>query len=234
MLQIIIFFQNNYNMKSITTIQVFTFVPVNIVFFNIHSFCLCVKKHWKSSAAHVATIASFQTSVPSHHNDSSCVHACTWVASVTVQKRCDHQSKGCSGQQGFTLDQESMQLQERRRTEDEFGNVRVFRHWRSSKPSADPFLVTAFRKKKKQQQLPHIDVMTTKLNRNVDLVTITFSEACFRKWDQPRHDWRKEAALKTDVHQFQEQCPFFFFFFINKLHFLDFFSPGLKNNISEN
>lgn len=91
----------------------------------------------ETSLAHAAIIASFQTVFQLVTMTVVCVYAGTWVASVTVQKRCDHQSKGCSGQQGFTLDQESIQLQERRRTEGEFGNARGFWHWRSTKPSAD-------------------------------------------------------------------------------------------------
>lgn len=76
---------------------------------------VCVQKQLQTSSANAAITASFQTDFNSSQWHWLC--SCMYLSrSVTVQKRCDHQSKGCSGQQGFTLDQESMQLQKTRRT----------------------------------------------------------------------------------------------------------------------
>lgn len=102
------------NPKSFLTENI-SYTWISEYWYSTSWFCLCAER-FKEQFRYCDHHGIVSNCVPTHHNDAVYVHACTWVASVTVQKRCDHQSKGCSGQQGFTLDQESMQLQKRRRT----------------------------------------------------------------------------------------------------------------------
>lgn len=194
------------NMASPTTIQAVTLsLAVNTVsFLSTSWFCLRVQNILKKSSVHVA--------ITRHHfkhwpNSSQW----QWLRARTYLSRIGHCAekvwpsiKGVFGAAGLHLapgiDAAAEQTQDVRVSLAASGRLKAF-CW-----LLGYFLVAPF-----ASNDSHVS-LTTKWSEHVDLETTTiFSEACFGKWDKNPtwlRGWRKEAALKTDVYQFNELWSF--------------------------